>query len=131
MSAVTIERPVATPSRTRPDAMKAGAATALRLSRRIFAGLWQRHVVISVGLAILLVLSSIGVVYSAHENRVLFNDLAHLQGQRDAFQRELSQLLLEQSALSARSRIENHASRDLNMIVPGRQNIVLVPSTPQ
>lgn len=131
MAAVTIERPaVQTRKKLHPETMKAGVNTALRVSRRIFAGLWQRHVLISAGLAGLLVMSSVGVVYSAHLNRVLSNDLAQLQEQRDAYQREWSQLLLEQSALSAHSRVENRASQNLDMVVPGRQDIVLVPATP-
>ncbi|TBW56260.1 cell division protein FtsL [Marinobacter halodurans] len=131
MAAVTIERPqVQTRKRLHPDTMKAGVNTAMRLSRRIFAGLCQRHVLISAGLASVLVFSAIGVVYSAHENRVLFNDLAQLQAQRDGYQREWSQLLLEQSALSAHSRVEARASQGMNMVVPGKQDIVLVQAQP-
>lgn len=131
MSAVTIERPaVQSRKKLHPEAMKAGVATALRLSQRIFAGLWQRHVMISAGLACVLVVSAVGVVYSAHENRMLFNELAQLQAQRDGYEREWSQLLLEQSALSAHSRVEARAAQGLDMIVPGKNNIVLVPATP-
>ncbi|WP_148861780.1 cell division protein FtsL [Marinobacter fonticola] len=131
MAAVTIERPaVQARKKLHPDTMKAGVSKALRVSRRIFAGLWQRHVLASAGLAGLLLISSVGVVYSAHLNRVLSNDLAELQQQRDSYQREWSQLLLEQSALSAHSRVESRASQNLNMVVPGKQNIVLVPATP-
>ncbi|WP_111497303.1 cell division protein FtsL [Marinobacter bohaiensis] len=132
MAAVTIERPeVQTRSKLRPDTVKVGVTTALRLSRRIFAGLWQRHVLVSAGLATALVVSAVGVVYSAHENRVLFNDLAQLQAQRDGYQREWSQLLLEQSALSAHSRVEARASQGMNMVVPGKRDIVLVPGSPE
>lgn len=130
MSAVTIERPVQTRTKLRPATVKAGMATAMRLSHRIFAGLWQRQVLITAGLASVLLMSSIGVVYSAHENRVLFNDLATLQDQRDGYHREWSQLLLEQSALSSHSRVENRAATNLGMVVPGRHDIVLVPTTP-
>lgn len=131
MAAVTIERPVVqSRKKLHPQTMKAGVNTALRLSHRIFAGLWQRHVLISAGLAAVLMMSSVGVVYSAHLNRVLFNDLAELHQERDGYQREWSQLLLEQSALSAHSRVESRASQNLNMVVPGKQDIVLVPATP-
>ena len=76
---------------------------------------------------LLLVASSIGVVVSAHENRGLFNTLSQLQAERDRYQSEWSQLLLEQSALSAHGRVENLAAERFNMVVPGRQDIVLVP----
>ncbi|MBC7182701.1 MAG: cell division protein FtsL, partial [Marinobacter sp.] len=75
----------------------------------------------------LLVASSIGVVVSAHENRELFNTLSQLHAERDRYQSEWSQLLLEQSALSAHGRVENLAAERFNMVVPGRQDIVLVP----
>ena len=38
-----------------------------------------------------------------------------------------SQLLLEQSALSAHGRVEKLAAERFSMVVPGRQDIVLVP----
>jgi cell division protein FtsL len=84
-------------------------------------------VVVTLALVAVLTLSAIGVVVSAHENRELFNTLSGLQQQRDAYQREWSQLLLEQSALSAHGRVEHLAAERFNMVVPGRQDIVLVP----
>ena len=78
-------------------------------------------------LVMLLIVSSLGVVVSAHENRELFNSLSQLQEQRDNYQREWSQLLLEQSALSAHGRVEQLASERFGMVVPGKQDIVLVP----
>jgi cell division protein FtsL len=74
-----------------------------------------------------LLASSVDVVVAAHENRTLFNTLAELQGERDRYQREWSQLLLEQSALSAHGRVEKLAAERLGMVVPGREDIVLVP----
>lgn len=81
----------------------------------------------SLGLVGVLLASSVGVVVAAHENRTLFNTLAELQGERDRYQREWSQLLLEQSALSAHGRVEKLAAERLGMVVPGREDIVLVP----
>ncbi|HDZ37438.1 MAG TPA: cell division protein FtsL, partial [Marinobacter sp.] len=76
---------------------------------------------------VLLVASSIGVVVSAHENRELFNSLSQLQTERDRFQAEWSQLLLEQSALGGYGRVEKLAAERFGMVVPGREDIVLVP----
>ncbi len=126
MGAVAIEQPTKT-ARLNRQRVKGGVATAVRLSQQVFAALQQKHVLISMGLVMLLVVSSLGVVVSAHENRELFNTLSQLQERRDDYQREWSQLLLEQSALSAHGRVEQLASQRFGMVVPGKQDIVLVP----
>ncbi|PAV26046.1 cell division protein FtsL [Tamilnaduibacter salinus] len=127
MSAVTIEKTAQ--GRTRPaDQVRVGVSRALRLSKQVFRSLAQRQVLITAGLAICLLVSATAVVFSSHQNRVLFSELASLQEQRDAYQREWSQLLLEQSALSSHSRVERRAVDTLNMTVPDRDDVVLVPS---
>ncbi|MBW7472919.1 cell division protein FtsL [Marinobacter sp. F4218] len=126
MGAVAIEQPVKT-AKLNKQRMRDGVATAVRISRQVFDATRQRNVMISLALVTLLLASSIGVVVSAHENRELFNTLSHLQGERDRYQQEWSQLLLEQSALSAHGRVENLAAERFGMVVPGRQDIVLVP----
>lgn len=103
------------------------ARIGVRLSRQIFCALWQAPVLISFALVALLSASAIGVVYASHSNRLLFNELSNLQVERDAYQRQWSQLLLEQSALSAQSRIEQLATEEFSMVVPGRGDIVVVP----
>jgi len=126
MGAVAIEQPVKT-TKLNKQTVRVGVATAVRISRQVFDATRQRNVMISLALAALLVASSIGVVVSAHENRELFNTLSQLQGDRDRYQQEWSQLLLEQSALSAHGRVEKLAAERFGMVVPGRQDIVLVP----
>lgn len=127
MSAVTLEKPAKAPTLTR-EAMRGRVSDALRVSARIFRTLAEPQVVITLGLAVLLIGSAIGVAVSAHQNRQLYNTLSDLQMDRDAYQRQWSQLLLEQSALSAHGRIERKAIGEFDMVVPGRENIVLVPS---
>lgn len=73
-----------------------------------------------------LILSALGVIYASHLNRTLFIDLQALQKERDQYQTEWSQLLLEQSAWSALSRIEHLAVTELDMKVPNPQDIVMV-----
>ena len=123
MGAVAIEQPTKT-ARLNRKRVRDGVATAVRLSNQVFTALQQKRVLITVGLVMLLIVSSLGVVVSAHENRELFNSLSQLQEQRDNYQREL---LLEQSALSAHGRVEQLASERFGMVVPGKQDIVLVP----
>ena len=126
MGAVLVEQKtgVARPHRQR---VKAGLSRAVRLSRQVFGALRQRQAIISMVLVALLLVSALGVVVSAHQNRVLFNSLSELQAERDGYQREWSQLLLEQSALSAHGRVEQLASSRFGMSVPGKEDIVLVP----
>ncbi|WP_404368466.1 cell division protein FtsL [Marinobacter sp.] len=127
MSAVTVERPPREAVLSRQK-VRQGLSRTVSLSQRIFQALCRRDVAISLGLVAVLIASAIGVVISAHENRQLFNTLSELHMQRDNYQREWSQLLLEQSALSAYGRIERRATEDMDMIVPGRGSIVLVPA---
>lgn len=126
MGAVAIEPAVKTAGLNKQK-VKDGLASAVRVSQQVFESLQQKRVLISVALVGLLIASSIGVVVSAHENRELFNTLSQLQGERDQYQREWSQLLLEQSALSAHSRVEALAAQRFGMVVPGKEDIVLVP----
>lgn len=125
MSAVTLERPPKKATLNR-QTVREGLNSTLGLSRQIFQALCRRNVAISFALVLTLIGSAIGVVVSAHQNRMLFNQLAQLHAQRDHFEREWSQLLLEQSALSAQSRIERRASDKLGMVVPEKDQIVLV-----
>src|SRR5690606_34959593 len=73
-----------------------------------------------------LVSSALAVVYANHLNRPLFIELQSLQTQRDAYQIEWSQLLLEQSAWSALSRVEKLAASELAMKVPDPKDVVIV-----
>lgn len=98
----------------------------LRISRRVFAGLWQRDVLITLALVTVLLASALSVSHAAYLNRALFSELSNLHQQRDAFQRQWSQLLLEQSAFSAHSHVEREAFNSLQMRVPDRDNIIVV-----
>lgn len=126
MGAVAIEQPTKT-TKISKQRVRDGVATAVRLSQQVFATTRESRVLVTLGLVAVLMLSAIGVVVSAHENRELFNTLSGLQQARDGYQREWSQLLLEQSALSAHGRVEHLAAERFNMVVPGREDIVLVP----
>ncbi|MEH6649335.1 MAG: cell division protein FtsL [Motiliproteus sp.] len=85
---------------------------------------WQ-----SVLLAVLLVavvVSALGVIYSAFLYRQAFNDQQQLYQQRDSLGVEWGQLLIEQSALASHSRIENTVTKRLDMYVPAPDEIVVV-----
>jgi cell division protein FtsL len=125
MSAVTIERPPKEAVFNRQK-VRRGLSSTVGLSRRIFSELYRKNVAISLALVLALIGSALGVVVSSHENRQLFNQLSELHAERDDYQREWSQLLLEESALSAHSGIERRASDQMSMVLPDRNSIVLV-----
>lgn len=70
-------------------------------------------------------LSAFAVIDARHENRVLFAHLQQLRHRRDALNVEWSQLLLEQSTWSTHARIEQMATRKLDMVVPKHVEIVV------
>ncbi len=82
--------------------------------------------VITLLICVALMGSAISVVYSAHLNRQLFTELKKKQVERDLYEMEWSQLLLEQSAWTAHGRIEHIAITKLGMKVPSAQDIVII-----
>ena len=71
-------------------------------------------------------LSAIGVAYSAHWNRQLLNELYGELSVRDKAQAEWGRLILEQSTWTAHSRIETLASEQLKMHIPEAATVRLV-----
>lgn len=85
---------------------------------------WRRG---AVGiLAVLVVFSGLSVIYSAYLYRQLFNEQQQQLQTRDQLQVEWGQLLLEQSALAAHSRVERMVTGKLEMHVPAPSEIVVV-----
>lgn len=70
--------------------------------------------------------SALGVVYSAHSARSDINSLALLKREAQQLHVEWGQYLLEQSAWSAYSRIEQQAKEELHMRVPTGERLVMV-----
>ncbi len=77
-------------------------------------------------LFIAVLLSAIGVAYSAHWNRQLLNELYGELSVRDKAQAEWGRLILEQSTWTAHSRIETLASEQLKMHIPEAAAVRLV-----
>lgn len=86
------------------------------------------HALVMIVLLVVLIISSLGVVYSSHYSRQLFHELKLQKQQRDDLETEWGQLLLEQSALSAHTRVERVAEQYLNMQIPESKDIELVIS---
>ena len=73
-------------------------------------------VLVSTVLLVLAVISSFGVIYSAHKSRVLFRELERVRRAENEIQIEWRQLLLERSTLSAHARVEAMARSELQMV---------------
>jgi cell division protein FtsL len=77
-------------------------------------------------LFIAVLISAVGVSYSAHWNRQLLNSLYNELSVRDKAQAEWGRLILEQSTWTAHSRIEALATEQLKMRIPDAADIRMV-----
>ncbi|WP_122558723.1 cell division protein FtsL [Pseudomonas viridiflava] len=77
-------------------------------------------------LFIAVLVSAIGVSYSAHWNRQLLNSLYAEMSMRDKAQAEWGRLILEQSTWTAHSRVENLAAEQLKMRIPSAAEVRMV-----
>ncbi len=77
-------------------------------------------------LALLVLATALGVVYTTHHSRKLFVELQSLQAVRDELNIQWGRLLLEQSTLATPSRVESIARRKLGMRAPQPEQIVIV-----
>ena len=77
-------------------------------------------------LFVAVLVSAVGVAYSAHWNRQLLNTLYGELSVRDKAQAEWGRLILEQSTWTAHSRIETLASEQLKMRIPGAAEVRMV-----
>lgn len=77
-------------------------------------------------LAIVVLASSLGVVYTKHQSRKLFVELDVLKKERDEMNVEWGRLQLEQSTLATHGRIERTAKKRLNMVTPEYEQVLIV-----
>jgi cell division protein FtsL len=73
------------------------------------------------------ILSALAVVASTQEVRRNVNQLETLRREASHLQVEWGQYLLEESTWAAYSRTEGIASRELNMMAPTTEHVVMVP----
>ena len=77
-------------------------------------------------LAVVVLVSALGVVKAKHEGRKQFLELQKLQAARDHMNVEWGQLLLEEGAWAAHGRIEDIARRRLKMHIPSAGEVLVV-----
>ena len=71
--------------------------------------------------------SAIQIVIAQHNARRVFVDIESLEKERDRLNEEWGRLQLEQSTWATADRIEQLATKELKMIEPDVDSIVLLP----
>ncbi len=77
-------------------------------------------------LAVAVLASALGAVYTKHRSRQLFVGLEALKAERDDLNIEWGQLMLEQATWATPTRVELIARQRLEMTVPPADTIVIV-----
>ena len=77
-------------------------------------------------LLVAVIASALGVVWTRHENRVLFVQLTALQNQLDELNIEYGRLELEQATHAEPRRVDSEARQKLGMLEPRPQDIRLL-----
>jgi cell division protein FtsL len=77
-------------------------------------------------LLLAVIVSSVGVVYARHQNRMLFVELQALSYEKDRMDVEWGQLQLEQGTLTTHGQVEQAARTRLGMINPVPDSFVIV-----
>jgi len=77
-------------------------------------------------LLLVVVVSSVGVVYAKHQGRKLFVELQGLGDERDNMDVEWGQLKLEQGTLTTQGQVERAARERLGMVNLTADNMVIV-----
>jgi len=92
----------------------------------VWLGLGSASSALLYALLVLVLFSGLMVVKTTHENRFAFNELQVLREEVNQLDVEWGQLLLEQSTFGLGGRIEQKATRELQMQVPRISDIVMV-----
>lgn len=71
-------------------------------------------------------ISALAVVYAKHQTRGLFAELQQLEGTQDRMDIEWGQLQLEESTWATHGRVETLSSRQLEMVIPDPDSLVIV-----
>lgn len=77
-------------------------------------------------LVLVVIASSIGVVYAKHQSRKLFIELQVLGNERDNMDIEWGQLQLEQGTQTTQVQVETRAREQLGMLNASQDNTVMI-----
>ncbi len=109
-----------------PANLKSEQASASTLSSSVAGEVFTRPVLVTLCLMGVLTACIFASVYAVHSNRALYTQLETVLDERDFYQAQWSQLLLEQSALTAPGRVEQIARNKLHMVLPSTDEIVVI-----
>ena len=76
------------------------------------------------GLVTIFLMSALAVIISKYHSRLVFIDIQKQEKMLDNYEVEWGQLQLELTTLTEESRIENVATKQLNLRLPQRENII-------
>ena len=77
-------------------------------------------------LTIAVLLSSFFVINAKHQNRKAFVELQALKSEQYEMETKWGQLQLEQATWAAHGRVEQIASKDLEMIIPSMNSVSII-----
>jgi cell division protein FtsL len=77
-------------------------------------------------LLLLVLASSLGVAFAAHQTRQMYHRLQEIGFERDNLDSEYEKLLLEQSAWADYTRIDRVSRTELSMRAPVSDNMIIV-----
>jgi cell division protein FtsL len=77
-------------------------------------------------LLVAIIVTSLALVYSRHQDRKLFIELQALGYEKDAMDVEYGQLQLEQSTLTTHGKVEQAARTRLGMTIPAPQQMQII-----
>jgi cell division protein FtsL len=77
-------------------------------------------------LALVTVVSALGVVYTKYSSRMLFSQIQRLEQELESYEVELGQLRLAQNTWAERGRVEKLARAKLKMVAPQRDSILYI-----
>lgn len=84
------------------------------------------QLLLAVSLALLVLVSAVAVIEAKHESRKRFVELQALEKERDRMNIEWGRLQLEQGTWATHSRVEEIASKRLQMKMPETESIVII-----
>ena len=93
---------------------------------KLFVWLFQWQQLQVVGLVILIGVSAVGVIYSAHLTRVQYSKLQDLEKERDLLDSDYERFLLEQGAWAGYARVDEVSRNKLGMKTPSAKDLVLI-----
>jgi len=77
-------------------------------------------------LVVVLLVSSMAVIFSKHQSRSLFIDIQKQEKRLDDYEVEWGRLQLELTMLTEENRVERVAQQQLKLIMPEREKIIFL-----